>query len=378
MAEPYPPHYPPFIGVPVMVGWHKFRLLPDDELGRLDVGAVNLSCAVGLPGTEGFDFGRCRLLLDEMARRVAQETDRCFHLFRRRPQEHDYSEDRFRALALTTVLQRDFGLRYAKDLLELKDGPYFRDPANLFLHGALQGRGTCASLPVAYLAVGRRLGYPLKMATTWQHLFLRWEGDGKPFNIECTAHGFVSHPDTFYLTWPRPLTPQQVERFWVLRSCTPRQELAIFLNHRGLCWLENNCFREAVGAFANACELDKENWSYSHALVEAMSRWDRHVRARLMIGFPSLTIHFPPPQFPSLPRDLDRGIIHLMVKENLLNNPTHNIRWWQPLRRDPAQRPKGLPAHITVEYPPDGKSAPTVVFHPTAPPTFGQGPLQPA
>jgi hypothetical protein len=51
----------------------------------------------------------------------------------------------------------------------------------LFLHGLTQGRGgTCLSMPVAYVAVGRRLGYPLKLVTAKGHLFARWESlDGK-------------------------------------------------------------------------------------------------------------------------------------------------------------------------------------------------------
>ena len=33
------------------------------------------------------------------------------------------------------------------------------------------------------MAVGRRLGYPLKLVTTKGHLFVRWEGAGERFNI---------------------------------------------------------------------------------------------------------------------------------------------------------------------------------------------------
>ena len=67
-------------------------------------------------------------------------------------------------------------------------------------------------MPVLYVAVGRRLGYPLKLATTKGHLFARWDGLDhsypawrERFNIEGT-HGFSSYPDDYYKTWPFKLT----------------------------------------------------------------------------------------------------------------------------------------------------------------------------
>lgn len=62
----------------------------------------------------------------------------------------------------------------------------------------LGGRGTCSSLPPLYVAIGRRLGYPLKLVKSFAHLFARWDnGAGERFNIECTARQFVSHPDEY-------------------------------------------------------------------------------------------------------------------------------------------------------------------------------------
>jgi hypothetical protein len=59
----------------------------------------------------------------------------------------------------------------------MNDG-FFADPSKVFLHGLLgpERVGTCSSLPVLYVAVGRQLGYPLKLVTAKGHLFVRWEG----------------------------------------------------------------------------------------------------------------------------------------------------------------------------------------------------------
>ncbi len=41
---------------------------PDEFFGRLDIGALNLSCASGLPGAENLDVARTLDWLDEAAR----------------------------------------------------------------------------------------------------------------------------------------------------------------------------------------------------------------------------------------------------------------------------------------------------------------------
>ena len=64
--------------------------------------------------------------------------------------------------------------------------------ARLFIHGIIDGPGgTCASMPVLYVAVGRRLGYPLKLVEARGHLLLRWDdplgqrlGTPDVFNVE--------------------------------------------------------------------------------------------------------------------------------------------------------------------------------------------------
>ena len=75
------------------------------------------------------------------------------------------------------------------------------DSRDLFLHGLLRPalnpqpstlnlpRGTCSSMPVLYIAIGRRLGYPLKIVTTKAHLFIRWESAAERFDLEGTGRG---------------------------------------------------------------------------------------------------------------------------------------------------------------------------------------------
>ena len=94
--------------------------------------------------------------------------------------------------ALVTCLQKHLGVYYN---LSFSDGEYdATDSRNLFVHGILGGHGgTCVTMPVLYIAVGRRLGYPLYLARAREHLFARWEQpEGERFNVECTCPGFFA------------------------------------------------------------------------------------------------------------------------------------------------------------------------------------------
>jgi hypothetical protein len=87
------------------------------------------------------------------------------------------------------------GVRYDAEVVADLDRPPL-DSRDDFLHGIIAGRGgTCASLPVLYAAVGRRLGYPLKLVRTTQHLFLRWDDPGgERFNVEISNAGGIDTP----------------------------------------------------------------------------------------------------------------------------------------------------------------------------------------
>jgi hypothetical protein len=326
--------------------------MPEEELPRLDVAVVNLACAAGLPGAESLDIPECIRVLDGWAAQVKQYTERVGRDRERASREWG-SWNRFRVAAMITVLQRDLGVHYRQKLIDLPDEEFFKRSEHLFVHGVIQGvGGTCTSLPVAYAAVGRRLGYPIRLVHTNRHCFARWdEPGGERFNIECTSRGFVSHTDEYYLEWPFPVTAEQAKQYGFLSSQTPRQEATGFLEARGWCAEANGLRRVAVRAYAWACELDPVKCGHEQMLVRAMNRWDEELHKKMMPGFPAMEITLPPRVYPSLLLDLERGIVHLEVKEQLLTSPPLVERFWDPLRKDPSLKPPRVPAFISVEYP---------------------------
>ena len=61
-------------------------------------------------------------------------------------------------------------------------------------------------MPVLYVAIGRRLGYPLYLVQAREHFFVRWEEPGgERFNIEATTLGFTPRDDEHFRHWPRPI-----------------------------------------------------------------------------------------------------------------------------------------------------------------------------
>lgn len=335
------------------INWQGIARWPEADLARVGLDVANLLCALGLRGAGQIDIDECRRTLDQWAARVREETTRLGYLFQRQPESYLNSEAYFRMMVLVTVLQRDLGVHYSPRFTAMADSEFFARPEHLFIHGVLKSReGTCSSLPPTFAAVGRRLGYPLKLVTASQHIFLRWEGPtGERFNIECTSQGLVCHTDEHYRQWPRELSDEQLHRYCALQSLTPRQELAIFIGNRGHVCRENDDLWGAVYSYLHASDLHCENWSWSNSLLDAMNRWDGKLRNLTPIGFPSMAILFPSRGFPNVPLDLERGFCEMAAREKLLTSVSNQERWWKSLRRDPGNPPSDLPAHVTVRFP---------------------------
>lgn len=237
--------------------------LSGEELSGIDIGALNLMCAEGLDGANNIDLpGYCRVL-DYMSRCVWQETQRHFPKYYENPAEFQDMEGFYRMQVLVMVVQRDFNMHYNPARDSPADDPeafedFFADSRDLFIHGFVERQmGTCASFPVLYTAIARRLGYPVYLVATRLHLFCRWESDdgNERFNIEGTNHGMVSHPDSHYRNWPKQVSQEQIEANGWLKNHTPREELSSFLSTRAICLRANGRMEEAAKAYDLAYQL---------------------------------------------------------------------------------------------------------------------------
>jgi hypothetical protein len=342
---------------------------------RDDIAARNLACALGLPGAENLDCLRVLRTVDAWASRVGSETSRLAYIFHRDPDQFEGSFSRFRMEILTTILQRDLGVHYRQELIDMPDHEFFSRPEHLFLHGITSGvGGTCSSLPVAFVAVGRRLGYPLSLARARRHFFARWdEPGGERFNVECTSRGFKSYPDEYYLTWPHPVTLEQVERGGLLRSLETHEETACFFAQRGVCFEENGKLGQAAMAIANAVEINPENMDHQAYLSRSLLLWQDEQMRQLTQGCPHIRVFPPYHRFPRVPRDAVGDLAYLMARDILLRAAEPERVLWGPLRRDPTLRPPDIPGFVEVDFngPPGEEIAMT--FHGEAPASFTGG-----
>jgi hypothetical protein len=243
---------------------------------------MNLLCAEGLPRGLQPNLEECVTMIQSWAARVRFETERHRYRFEQNPNEFQNSEGYFRMLMLGVVLADDFGVHYnveqqmAPGQARVGDG-FFADARNVFLHGLLGAdrQGTCSSLPVLYVAVGRQLGYPLKLVTTKGHLFVRWDGDGERFNVEATSRGLNCFSDGYYRHWPFELSPGEEAAEGYMKSLAPVEELAVFLSIRGMCLKEAGRLSDAATAFAAAVRLAPNCRSYQEVLASLQGNLGR-------------------------------------------------------------------------------------------------------
>lgn len=331
-----------------MLPWKSLCHLSDEELAKIDVAEVNLACAEGLPGAESIPYAECIDRLNHYAYCVRQHTERRMLEFYRQAEKYDYSEAKFRVVWMISVLQKLFGVRYnpAKKPMDVP-----LNTADKFIHGTLVGEGgTCASLPVVYTAVGRRVGYPLKLVSCRGHLFCRWEeSGGERFNIEVNDRTIDDPPDDDYRKGIYETSPWEEKAFCYLQSQTPKMELAGFLKERGLLLLKEERLKEAAESFLWASSLVPHNEMHPLLARRALEAWKERVGAMRPPQAPEITVFFPQRRrWPdTLPLAVEHWFILIETVESTLKRP-RNQPWWEALRRAKGYRPNNIPTKIEI------------------------------
>jgi len=249
-----------------------FVSLPEDELAKYDIAYLNLVCSKGLNGSENLDIPACLARLDEMAKQIEAKTKASEYLFERNPASFENSMGHFRSICMVTYAVKDYGVMYNPARIETpnslsSDDVFFADSKDVFLNGLLQGdhpMGTCSSLPVFWIAQGRRLGYPLFMSNTLLHFFVRWDGDGERFNFEGSQNGCGIYDDQHYREWPIPVGEAKVKYLGLLESFTRKEELMHFLIERGNCLKANGRDEEARHAYRLALTCYPNNFAKTY------------------------------------------------------------------------------------------------------------------
>jgi hypothetical protein len=251
--------------------------LVDDPrlLVRTDIATVNMACAIGLPGAENLAIAKCIATLAGWTNSVRRYGLSSMAEFIERPGDFHGHSGFAKFLSMVTLLKhpRGLGVSYQPTAIGNFD---FSDSRDDLLHGILTRRlGTCASLPVLYVAIGRRLNWPIHLALAKRHVFCQWRNDdGTTANLEGSCPGgglYLTDEQT--RSEPRFLTAADMATGRYLRPLTRAEEFALFLETRGHCLVDNRRFEEAREAYGQARQVapafaDYHNHLYSLSLHE--------------------------------------------------------------------------------------------------------------
>ena len=229
--------------------------LPPAKLEQCDIALIDLICAKGLRGSEHLDIPACLKTLDNWTEAVKTETQRHEYRFRDHPEDYKNSLGRFQMNMMGTVLAQDLGIHYDPDFLaaQTSGNPITNgwevDSQLSFIHGLLMSKhvGTCASMPVLYVAIGRRLGYPVSLCSSKNHGYVQYdEPHGEHFNVEATTTiGFLTPTDDDYKTDMFTCTEEEIRQYGWLRPLNNAGILYQCLMHRAISLANMKQYAEA-------------------------------------------------------------------------------------------------------------------------------------
>lgn len=255
--------------------------LSNKQLLHVDVARINLLCSEGLSGAENIDMAYCFQTLDKWAEHVLAMEKKNTPAFYNNPSRYDNSFALFKMVYMAHALKLDFKCGYNMKLVrsgavsDLRSLRMFANSTDLFLHGFIDKnasrKGTCGSLPFLMVAVGRRCGYPVHLVTTKGHAFCRWDDGKEKHNLEISSRGVSNKSDEEYTKAPYPFTKEEAQREGFLVNQSAVGELAVSLDQRGACQMENKQFEEAYNTYLELVKR-KPNSIRSRELLQRVQR----------------------------------------------------------------------------------------------------------
>lgn len=166
----------------------------------------------------------------------------------------------YRIRALNTHLYKIFGMEY-----DLND-PYVKNIKNRYINGILDTKkGSCVSMPLLYLAVAQRLGYPIYAVNVPQHIFLRYVDPSlKMKNIEATGGGGYSSDEEYIESLQ--ISFIALTKGAYLRTLTHREFLGILIAQNGIYWANNGDIDRAIEYLEIAVRLNPKDADSTRSL----------------------------------------------------------------------------------------------------------------
>jgi hypothetical protein len=262
--------------------------LSDEELEKVDVVLLNLAVAKQYPGLEDLNVAHYQWTVDKWANSVRKLLTKREHDFQLNPAGWRNDIRYFRISVLCHFMRHVLDIRYIEEQeREMKEahargeksGVLYKDPREQFIHGVIDTRrGTCANIPVVFLALARRLGWPVSLACAESHILCRFDDGQILYNID-VAHmddnGFWTPADELIVKEGRAST-FAVRCGSDLRSITDREMLGKFVSCRARVLRDTEQWERADRDYSLARSLFPNNrWIYLQAMGVAIRLAER-------------------------------------------------------------------------------------------------------
>jgi hypothetical protein len=205
----------------------------------IDLAAANWLIAADMPPFAKETRAEYFAQLDSMTDQVRWEMARIGILAKAKG--HNLDEPKTRCNIFCNAIIK-LGFAYAEeyrqhDLTPQQQRALHADAEKTTLAGLLRSRrGSCISMPLIYLVLGQRFGFPVHLVAIGQHYFIRWEEPGYRLDIETTSTDkvLVTDDDSTYID-EEGLTRQQLNGS-DLRNLTNREVVGQLFFTRSSYW----------------------------------------------------------------------------------------------------------------------------------------------
>lgn len=205
---------------------------------KINIGVAALTFAKDV--YPGLDINAYSRQIDELAQRAKRFIG-------------NKKDPRQRVLALSEFFFNAEGYSY-----DFSRGASTKD-VTYYLNGILDTKkGNCSTMPMLYLAIAQRLGYPIYPVAAPDHLFLRYvEGQNKYFNIEATSAEAGSPDDAVFIKG-LDISERALSKGSYLRTMTYRQFLGDLLASNAVSFGQRGDSDRAINYLETAIHLNPQ------------------------------------------------------------------------------------------------------------------------
>lgn len=166
----------------------------------------------------------------------------------------------YRIRALNTFLYKYAGIKY-----DMSD-PNADKLQNRFLNGILDTKmGSCVTMPILYLSIAQRLGYPVYPVSLPWHFILRYvDPKLKMQNIETTGGGGYSSDEEYAAVLQ--ISQRGIKSGAYLRTMTYREFVAELVMQNAILWGMRGDFTKAIDYLEKAIKVNPRSAEISKAL----------------------------------------------------------------------------------------------------------------